>query len=213
MSTEQNPDPVTRSDPGPPEMPRPPRSAFTARHMAAALGALTLLVLVLAGVTRSCSFAPGGPTVDPSGLPVVDAPAALRAVRAPFPLRIPAVPAAWRSNSVALDRTSGDGRLVRVGYLTEQGNYLRLLQSEADDETLLRVETGTNPVTARGPVDVAGQRWVVFWRERGEPVWLADVPTPGGPTVRMLITGSGTEDEFRTLAAAAPAGELLAPRG
>ena len=55
-------------------------------------------------VTRSCSFAPGGPTIDPAGAPVVDAPAALRELRVPLPLRIPAVPAGWRSNSVGQDR-------------------------------------------------------------------------------------------------------------
>jgi Protein of unknown function (DUF4245) len=184
---------------------------MTVRDMVVAVAVLVGVVLVLAGVTRSCSFAPGGPTIDPTGVPVVDAPAALRELRVPFPLRIPAVPAGWRSNSVGQDRVEG-GRVVRVGYLTPDGQYLRLLQSDATEPVVLAVETGANPAVVRGPVDVGGQRWVVYTRGSDEPIWTADVPTPGGGSVRMLITGSGTEDEARTLAGAAVAGELLPAR-
>ena len=142
---------------------------------------------------------------------MVDAPAALRELRVPFPVRIPAVPAGWRSNSVAQDRVQG-GRVVRVGYITPDGRYLRLLQSDAAEPVLLATETGTNPVVVRGPVDVG--RAAVGGLRRGddEPIWIADVPTPGAGSVRMLITGSGTEEEFRALAAAAVAGELLPAR-
>jgi hypothetical protein len=184
---------------------------MTVRDMVAAVAVLVGVVLVLGGVTRSCSFAPGGPTIDPAGAPVVDAPAALRELRVPLPLRIPAVPAGWRSNSVGQDRVEG-GRVVRVGYLTPEGRYLRLLQSDATEPVVLAVETGANPAVVRGPVDVGGQRWVVYTRGGDEPIWTADVPTPGVGSVRMLITGSGTEDEARTLAGAAVAGELLPAR-
>jgi hypothetical protein len=194
-----------------PPLVKPPRSAMTVRDMVVAVAVLVGVVLVLAGVTRSCSFAPGGPTIDPAGVPVVDAPAALRELRVPFPLRIPAVPAGWRSNSVSQERVEG-GRVVRVGYLTPDGQYLRLLQSDASEPVVLAVETGANPAVLRGPVDVGGQRWVVYTRGSDEPIWTADVPTPGGGSVRMLITGSGTEDEARTLAGAAVAGELLPAR-
>ncbi len=181
------------------------------RDMAVAMALLVGVVLLFGGVTRSCSFAPAGPTSDPAGLPVVDAPAALRELRTPFPLRIPAVPPDWRSNSVAQDRVEG-GRVVRVGYLTPAGRYLRLLQSDAVEPVLLAVETGRIPVAAHNPIDVGGQRWVVYSRGTGEPIWVAEVPTAGAAPVRMLITGSGTEDEMRTLAGAALAGELLPAR-
>ena len=190
---------------------KPSRAALTTRDMAVALAVLVGVILVFGGVTRSCSFAPGGPTTNPAGLPVVDAAAALRELRVPFPVRIPAVPVGWRSNSVAQDRVQG-GRVVRVGYLTPDGRYLRLLQSDAAEPVVLATETGTNPVVVRGPVEVAGQRWVGYARGDDEPIWTADVPTPGAGSVRMLITGSGTEEEVRALAAAAVAGELLPAR-
>ena len=192
-------------------MHKPARSALTMRDMLVALGVLLVVILLAGGVTRSCSFAPTGPTIDPSGLPVVDAPAELRALRVPFPVRIPAVPVGWRSNSVGQDRVEG-GRAVRVGYITPAGRYLRLLQSDAPDAALLAVETGASPVAASGPVDVAGQRWIVYPRGAGEPIWIAEVATPNAAPVQMLITGSGSEDDFRALAGSAPAGELLPAR-
>jgi hypothetical protein len=81
---------------------------------------------------------------------------------------------------------------------------------------LLTTTAGQAPVPGRGPVDVDGQRWVVYGGKgsmaaRAEPVWITEVTTPGGSPVRMLLTGSGNEEEFRALAAAA-AGATPLPR-
>jgi hypothetical protein len=201
------------SDPRPPAGPpsKPPRSALTARDMVGALVVLLLVVLVVGGLSRSCTFSPAGPTVDTSRLPVVDAPAELRrlAPGVPFAVRIPAVPPEWRANSADQDRVAGGGRAVRTGYLTPEGRYLRLLQSDAPEEALLASEAGAEPAPAQGVVEVAGQRWVVYAAGRDEQIWIAEVATPGGAPVRMLVTGSGSEDDYRTLAAAAVGGELL----
>jgi hypothetical protein len=196
------------SDPGPQR--KPPRSALTVRDMLGALVVLAVVVLVVGGLSRSCTFAPTGPTVDASRLPVVDVPAELArlAPDTPFPLRVPAVPGDWRANAV--DRTSlPDGsRAVRTGYLTPDGRFLRLQQGDTGEEAMLRAEAGGAAAPAQGVVDVDGQRWVAYSGERGEPIWITEVP--GGPAVRMLVTGSGSEADFRTLAAAAVRGEVLA---
>jgi Protein of unknown function (DUF4245) len=196
------------SDPGPPA--RPPRSALTVRDMLGALLMLAAVVLVVGGLSRSCTFAPTGPTVDASRLPVVDVPTELArlAPDTPFPLRVPAVPEGWRANAV--DRTSlPDGsRTVRTGYLTPEGRFLRLQQGDTGEEAMLRSESGGGAAPAQGVVDVEGQRWVAYRGERGEPIWITEVA--GGPAVRMLVTGSGSETDFRTLAVAAVRGEVLA---
>lgn len=222
MSSAADPDPDAAHAPQRPSEParrpsadpppaKPPRGALTVRDMLVALAVLALLVLAVAGASRSCTFSPGGPSVDASRLPVVDAPAELRALAplVPFAVRIPAVPPGWRANSVGQDRVgdSGDGRAVRTGFLTPEGRYLRLLQSDAPEPALLAVETGARPVSARGAVDVGGQPFVVYGEPRDEPIWTADVPGPA--PVRLLITGSGTEDDFRALAAAALTGEQV----
>ena len=195
------------SDPGP--LSKPPRSALTARHMAGALVVLVLLVLAAGGLTRSCTFAPGGPTVDSSRLPVVDAPAELArlAPEVPFPVRVPAVPPDWRANAVDRAPVGEAGRSVRVGYLTPDGRYLRLQQSDAAEEALLLAEAGQDAGAARGVVDVDGQRWVAYTGQREEQIWITEVT--GEPAVRLLVTGSGSEADFRTLAAAAVTAEAL----
>jgi hypothetical protein len=195
---------------------KPPRSAMTLRDMLGAIGVLLLVALLVAGVSRACTFSPGGPTVDPTGLPVVDAPAELRALapRVPVPVRIPAVPPGWRSNSVDQDLVQGGGRAIRTGYITPAGRYLRLLQSDASEAALLAVETGAEVVAARGAIEVGGQTWVDYGRPPGssgrdESIWIADLTADGTAPVRLLITGSGGEDDFRALAGAVQTGELL----
>lgn len=196
------------TDPPPPA--KPSRGSLTVRDMLAALGVLVVIVLVVGGLSRGFGFAPTGPTVDPAGVPVVDAPAELRgpAASVPFPLRVPATPPGWRSNSVAREPVTGtDRRSVRVGYLTGSSRYLQLVQSDAVEDALLAAQAGTRTLVAQGTQDVAGRRWVVYGARPGEPVWIADL----GP-VRLVISGSGTDDEYRALAGAAQAGEVMAPR-
>ncbi|MGI5125805.1 DUF4245 domain-containing protein [Pseudonocardia sp. CA-107938] len=192
-------------------MSKPPRSALSVRDMAAAVGVLVVLALVVAGLGRSCAFAPGGPQVDQDKLPTVDAPADLAryAKEVPFAVRVPAVPAGWRANSSGVDPVGGGStaRVVRVGYLTSGHRFVRLLQGDVPEEQMLRVQVGTKAVGARGPVDVGGTRWVVYGGTGDtEPIWVADT----GPT-RLLITGSAEEADFRALAAAALAAPV-APR-
>lgn len=189
---------------------KPPRSAMTVRDMLVAVGLLALVVVVVGGVTRGCSFSPGGPSVDTAALPVVDAPAELRALApdVPFGLRVPAVPPGWRSNAVDQDRLDpadpAAGRGVRTGYLTEQGRYLRLVQSDGSEEALLTSEAGSVAVPAQGVTDVGGLAFVVYGAPDEEPIWIGELDG-----VRILITGSGAEPDFQALAGAVLAGEAL----
>jgi len=185
---------------------KPPRSALSVRDMVGAVAVLVAVVLLFAGMTRSCSFAPGGPSVDPASGPSVDAPAQLRVLAGSmaFPLRVPAPPAGWRATTVDTARVGENGaRAVRTGYLTSDGHYLRLVQSDADELALLATEAQGTPVAA-GPIVVTGTTWVSYTDDTREPIRIAALDG-----VRLLITGSGTDDEFRTLAAAATGGQVL----
>lgn len=189
---------------------KPPRSALTVRDMVVAMGVLALIVLVVGGVSRGCSFSPGGPTVDQGALPVVDAPAELRDLASvvPFALRVPAVPPGWRSNSVDQDRVDpaddAAGRAVRVGYLTPEGRYVRLVQSDGTEDAVLVAETGATPVMAGGTTDVGVLAFVVYVASDDEPIWIGELDG-----VRVLITGSGTEQDFQALAGALLTGDEL----
>lgn len=192
-------------DPTPPERPwtPPPRSALGLRQL---LGAILVLlpVILLFGLLSRCSFSPGGPEIDSAAGPTVDAPGRLReaAPQVPFELRVPAVPPGWRSNSVDQVALNGE-RAVRVGYVTGSGRFVRLAQSNAPEAALLMDSMGAVP-PGQGTVDVGGRQWVVYGAAGDEPVWVADLGD-----VRLLVTGSGDDSEFRALAAAALAGERL----
>jgi hypothetical protein len=177
---------------------KPARSALTVRHMIAAVGALVLVVLVLGFLSSGAGFTPAGPVTDPSAVRVVDAPTQLRGLASSvsFPVRVPATPQGWRANSVGMD-VVGTRKVVRVGYLTSSGSYVQLQQSDATEEALLASGAGARNLVAQGAQDVGGLRWVVYGTRPGEPVWIADTGS-----VRLAITGSGSDDDFATLATA-----------
>ncbi|MBA2307750.1 MAG: DUF4245 domain-containing protein [Pseudonocardiales bacterium] len=194
--------------------PSGPRATPGMKDIVIALAVLVPIILLVAGLTRACSFSPTGPSVETDRLPTVDASAELRsaAKRMPFEVRIPSVPAGWRANSASTQPVGG-AAAVRVGWLTAQDRYLRLAQSAATESELVIAEVGPTAV-ASGPVEVAGQRWIIYTGGgRNEPSWVTEfAPTVAGPPVaRVLITGSGTEEDIRVLAAAVSAGEVLAP--
>ncbi|MGQ0840859.1 DUF4245 domain-containing protein [Actinokineospora sp.] len=191
----QTPEPPRRKD----------RANQTLRDMVLSLLALLLIIGALLFFNRGCSFSPGTPEADPATAPTVDLRADLgRAARGvDFPLRLPEVPAGWRANSTSTSPVEPVSVVVRAGWLTP-ARFVQLSQSAAPAADLVRVETGreSGPV---GEIEVAGTKWTVYPGRRDERAWVADFAG-----VRTLITGSGTEDEFRALASALPASTPLA---
>ncbi len=157
--------------------------------------ALLLIIAPLVLLTRGCSFEPGAPRADPADAPVVDVRGDLSrlAPSVGFPIRLPRVPEQWRANSTSTSSVPPTSVVVRAGWLTPE-RFVQLSQSSAPMADLLAVETGTAS-SARGDVDVDGTKWAVHPGRRDERVWVADL---AGTTV--LITGNGSEDEFRTVA-------------
>jgi hypothetical protein len=183
------------------------------RDMLLSMVVLAVIVLVLGAVTHSCSFSPGGPSVNESNLPTVDVSGELSAAagQVHFPLRRPALPGSWRANSDS-ERpvgTNGAQAVVYVGWLTGTGHFLQLAQSDAsvsDLVTQVADDSGnatggssdgsSGPATAQGHVTVAGAVWTIYSGVRDEQSWVRDL----GP-VRLLITGNAPTGEFDTMAA------------
>ncbi len=175
---------------------------------------LVLACIVLAGVLGMCSYQPSGPVAGPA--PSYDAPAALHAdaVALPIPVRLPQLPEGWQPNSGGRGGVDGGhtdpatGKAMhavstRVGYLAPSGMYLSLTQSNADEEKL--VASIDPDVVPTGVQDVDGVTWVVYTGGEGtEPVWTTRLDGPTGPA-QVAITGAGSTEEFRTLAAATQA--------
>lgn len=92
-----------------------------------------------------------------------------------------------------------------VGYISPAGMYLSLNQSNADEAKLVAsIHPSMYP---SGTVDVDTTRWIVYEGDGVEPVWTTRL----GPA-QIAITGAGSPDEFRTLAAATQSQPPLAAR-
>jgi hypothetical protein len=174
---------------------------------------ISLLVLLgivgaVLGVTRACSFSPGGPTVDPNSAPTVDAGAELRAAARAldFDLREPTLPAGWRANSSGtgpVGSGAGASVSVRIGLLTPAGTFLQVSQSGAAAADLVAADTG-EAGAAGGTTSAGGAEWTTYPGRRGEVAWVTSL---GGTTT--LLTGTAGELEFAQLAAAMVAAPVL----
>ncbi|ORA78111.1 DUF4245 domain-containing protein [Mycobacterium malmoense] len=205
--------------------PAKPRLLQDGRDMFWSLIPLVVGCLVLAGLVGMCSFQPGG--TNKGAIPSYDVAAALRADAQAlgFPIRLPRLPAGWQPNSGGrggiengrTDPSTGQrlhAATSTVGYITPTGMYLQLTQSNADEDKLVgSIHPSAYPT---GTVDVDGTRWVVY-RGAGqggadaEPIWTTRLAGPPGAT-QIAITGAGSADQFRTLAAATQSQPPLASR-
>lgn len=208
------------SRPAPPVGPRPlrkpERGETSVRDLLGAVLILVPIALLIFSVGGSCSFTPTGPVEDPDSGPTVNVEARLAefAGASPFGLRVPDVP--FRANSADRGPVSGGGTAVRIGYVTPQADYLSLVQTDASAAGILATESGAaergeGPPLRRGTVDAGGLTWEVYQREGGEPFRIATLPDD--PRVRVLVTGSAPEADFRTLAAALPSARVLPAGG
>ncbi len=181
---------------------------------------LILGCIVLAGLVGMCSFSPSGPGSE-GAIPTYDAAGALQADAdaVGFPVRLPNLPEGWRANSGARDgieagRTTAAGKqnavASRVGYIAPSKMYVSLTQSNADETAL--VQSIQNAVYPAGTQDVDGVPWVVYQGGEGtEPVWTTRLKSPGGDT-QLAISGAGSAEDFRTLAAATQSQPPLTPQ-
>ena len=217
--TPNAPDPGVAGEPtpvvGPVARPPKPRLLQDGRDMFWSLAPLVIGCILLAGLVGMCSFQPG--RNHEGAIPAYDVVAALHAdaTTLGFPIRLPVLPAGWRPNSGGragiengrTDPSTGqrlNAAKSTVGYISPTGMYLSLTQSNADEQNL--VASIHSAVFPSGAVDVAGTSWVVYQAagqsgSDGEPIWTTTLTGPAGRT-QIAITGAGSPEEFRTLAAA-----------
>jgi uncharacterized protein DUF4245 len=196
-----------------------PRLLQDGRDMFWSMVPLVVACIVLAGMAGMCTFAPGATNYGP--VPSYDAAGALRAdaQTLKIPVRLPRLPAGWQANSGSrggiengrTDPSSGERlRAVTstVGYISPTGMYLSLTQSNADEDKLVG-SIHPSPqldMYPAGTVDVDGIRWIVYQGAdsagtAAEPMWTTRLDSTAGPA-QIAITGAGSLDQFRTLAAA-----------
>ena len=185
-----------------------PRILQNNKDMAWSLIPLLLACLVIAAIAGQCSLRVGGP--EAGEVPRIDVGASLQADAnaLPFPIRQPQVPAEWIPNSASRPPVTGSGSdASTVGYVTGAGSYLSLTQSDATEDELVRFKADSSQVSAGGAETIANVNWVVYGNDATEPYWVADLGD-----ARVLVTGSGSQEEFVALATAVASAKVLAPR-
>ncbi|MDV6011534.1 DUF4245 domain-containing protein [Haloechinothrix sp. LS1_15] len=173
------------------------------RDLVLSLAILLGIIAVISMIIGSCEFSPGGPSVDPDAAPEVDAGQELQrmATRVDFPVRSPELGQDWQAtsaNSAAAVNPEAD-TIVRVGWLTPGGEYIRLSQSPAPAPYVVADETERSPgaLEATGEVTVGDHEWQEYPALENEVAWVVTLDE-----VQVMITGSAGEKEFGEMARA-----------
>ncbi|SNS27190.1 Protein of unknown function [Geodermatophilus pulveris] len=123
----------------------------------------------------------------------------LAAARADYPVPVPAdLPEGYRPTSARTDAggvQSGDPVTLEIGYLTPSAEYAGFVVS--DDARADAVDDVLGGAQQSGTLDLGGQSWTRGTTDRGETVL-----SRAADGVTVLVTGSATEEELATLAAA-----------
>lgn len=128
----------------------------------------------------------------------VDAARTYQAARseAKFTVREPAgLPSKWKATNATIDRGHGGKLSVRVSYMTGDGQYAQVLQSDFAPENLIPDELGEGKV--RGTTSIGSAMWQEYGTRRaGETALVLSEPT-----VTVIVTGDASLDELKQLAA------------
>jgi hypothetical protein len=186
-----------------------PRILNNNKDMIWSLIPLLLLCVFIAMVSGNCSVGLTGGSGDDK-VPAYDIENGLKAdaKSVGFPLRLPATPKDWKPNSgstVALENTV----VSNSGYITSNGVYIQLSQTDATEDSLVGYLAGDERVLGAGTREVGGKTWVAYSKpDGGRTIWATDL---GGVRIG-LMSNKGKEDDFTTLASATLAASPLPGR-
>lgn len=179
------------SDADAPVRTRPERRRPGLLDMVISLALVVAIIAVVLLVQRRT----GGPAIN-----VIDPSPAYAGARnvAAYQVRTPeGLPAGWRPTSARTDRPEPGRLTLRVGFVTPQGEYAQLVESDLPRDRLLAAELGAG-ARPSGPVAVGAQTWQRFPAPRSGD--RAIVRSDGAVT--YLVSGSAGLEELRVLAAA-----------
>ncbi len=181
-----------------------PRILHDSKDMVWSIIPLLVICAIIAGIAGSCSWGFGSDAAQQS-VPSFDSGAAFTADarNLPFPIRQPAVPAGWQSNSGTTSMV-GSSLTSNVGWITDSGGYVQLSQSQATEEELVR-NLGGDGVLGSGTAQAGGRTWITYTNEPdNRVVWITDLGD-----VRIGLLGRGQNPPLHELAEATLAASPL----
>lgn len=188
-----------------------PRMFTNTRDLIISLGVLLVVMFFSVGFTGMCSFNPG--SADKSG-PVqeVDIDTILKtdARGLGIPVRLPTLPDNWEANSGR--RTMVDNEpSSKAGWVIDGEAFLAVTQTVAelkdavnDEDGEYREETDTFVVPASKSSTGEDVTWQIWSGDDVKQIWAVDLGD-----VRLLISGTATEAQYRTMAEAVTKAEPL----
>lgn len=156
--------------------------------MVYSMAALLVPILIGVGVWRYLGSGHEVNTVDPNPT-IQQARAAAR-----FPVAVPSgLGDDWKVTSAANDEKAST-LTMRIGYVTPDGGFAQLVESNEDSAKLL---AGSVPAGARpnGSIHVAGHDWARYTGEKNRAVFALMEPKR-----TIMVVGQASDTELRTLA-------------
>lgn len=180
-----------------------PRLFTNTRDLIISLGILMVVMVFSVGFTGLCSVNPG--PADRSG-PVqeVDIDTILRtdARGLGIPVRLPSLPDDWQPNSgrrVMVDKEPSSN----AGWVIDGKAFLSVTQTAVTVEDALEDDGGDRTQSDEFTVPASGSStgkpvtWQIWTGDDVRRIWVADLGD-----VRLLISGTATDEQYRTLAEA-----------
>jgi hypothetical protein len=118
------------------------------------------------------------------------------------PLAAPSLPDGWTANRAEPGDAGADGvQTWQIGFLTPSGQYIGLVQGV--DANPSWVAQQTERADAAGTVTIGGADWAAYdRRDADDPGNLAYALVATFDRSTVVLGGTATDDEFRTLAGA-----------
>jgi hypothetical protein len=190
-----------------------PRLFTSTRDLVISLGVLLVVMFFSVGFTGLCSFNPG-PAERSGAVQKVDIATILGtdARGLDIPVRLPELPENWEPNSGR--RTMVDDQpSSEAGWVIDGEAYLSLTQTVTGLEDAVNDEDGEHrEITDTFVVPAASSStgrdvtWQIWTGDDVKKIWAADLGD-----VRLLVSGTATTDEYRTMAEAATKAQPLEP--
>lgn len=162
--------------------------------MVYSIGVVALVMVLFVAPTGLCTWNPGAPEQGPVQEVDAETFTSMEARSMDFPVVLPESPEGWITNS-ARRGVVDDTQSVIVGWVTTDGGFLQLTQTEESVDDAVRA-IDSDPRQLDRTIELAGEEIQIYTSDENDvrDLWVVDLGDS-----RALLSGAGTDEEFTTL--------------